>query len=300
MPRIPLDLVKELRRRTGASVVECRRALEATGGDLRQAAGLLRLQALTLASRRPALSGSNGVVAAHVLEDGTAGALVEVSFETRRATRSERFRQFVVALAGQVARAPVASLEELLESPLLDRPSRVLDELGDIILRSGEAFGIRRFLRLAARPPGVVAAYAHGPGPVGRLGAMVEVSGSQGEAALRLAREVTLQVTFHRPSYLRREDVPESRLTFEREAIRRRLEREGGRGQPAEALAQEILRNSFYRAAVLLDQPWVKDVSMTIGDLVRQCSEEAAVPLQVARFVLLEVGGPVEEATLSE
>ncbi len=300
MPRIPPDLVKELRRRTGASVLECRRALEATGGDLRKAAALLKLQALTTASRRPRIVGSNGVVAAHALEDGSAGGLVEVSFESRRAIRGERFRQFVLALAWQVARAPAASLEELLESPLPERETRVLDALGDLVLRSGEAFGIRRFLRMAARLPGVVAAYSHGPGPLGRLGVLVEVSGSQAPGAHRLARELTLQVSFHRPPYLRRQDVPDLRLAFEREAILRRFERETGRGSSPDALADEIMRNSFFRAAVLLDQPWVRDSSRTVADLVEECSVEAGVPLQVRRYVLFEAGAPVEEAAIPD
>jgi len=296
MPRIPLNLVKELRRRTGASVVECRRALEATSGDLQKAASLLRLQALTTASRRARIVGSNGVVAVHSLEDGSAGGLVELSFETRRAVRGERFRQFALALARRVAHSPAGSLDELLEAPLPEHGPRVLDALGDLILRSGEAFGIRRFLRLEARVPGVVAAYSHGPGSVGRLGTLVEVSGSHAPGAQRLARELTLQVSFHRPPYLRRQDVPELRLAFEREAILRRLEREAGRGQPSGALADEIMRNSFFRTAVLLDQPWVRDASRTVADLVEECSAEAGVPLQVRRYVLFEVGAPVEEA----
>lgn len=295
MSRIPPDLVKELRRRTGASVVECRRALEASGGDLHKAASLLKLQALTTASRQPRIAGSNGVVAVHALEDGSAGGLVELSFETRRAVRGERFRQFVLALARQVARSPVNSLEELLEAPLPERGPRVLDALGDLILRSGEAFGIRRFLRMEARVPGVVAAYSHGPGAVGRLGTLVEVSGSQAPAARRLARELTLQVSFHRPPYFCRQDVPEPRLAFEREAILRRFEREAGRGSSPDALADEIMRNSFFRAAVLLDQPWVREVSRTVADLVEECSAEAGVPLRVRRYVLFEVGAPLEE-----
>ncbi len=298
MPRIPLDLVKELRRRTGASVVECRRALEATEGDLRRAAALLRLQALTLASRRPALSGSNGVVAAHALGDGSAGALVEVCFETRRGARSERFRQFVMSLAEQVARSQVGSLEELLESPFLDRPGRVLDELGDLILRSGEAFGIRRFVRVVARPPGVVAAYAHGPGSLGRLGALVEVSGSPGEAAQRLARELTLQVVFHRPSYLGESDLPAARLDFERDVLRRRMQGEGAREQLSESLLLQLMYRKLCQATVLMEQPWVRDASRTITDLVEQASQEAGAALRVSRFLLLEVGSPPEEASL--
>lgn len=300
MFRVPLELIKELRRSTGASVVDCRRALEATRGDLDQAARLLRLQALTVASQQAPMAGPNGVVAAHVLEDGSAGALVEVAFESRRGARTERFRQFVVSLAGQAARQSAASLEALLESPFPGRSLRVVDELADLVLRSGEKFGVRRFLRVVARRPGVVAGYAHGPGPVGRIGALVEVGGSESEPARRLAREVTLHVIFHRPPYLRREDVPEARLTFEREVLRRRLELEGGRPQASEALAEEILRNSFFRSSVLMDQPWVRDARRTVGDLVREASEEAGAPLQVRRFALLEVGGPVEEASLPE
>lgn len=300
MPRIPLELVKELRRRTGASVVECRRALEATDGDVRRAARLLRLQALTVAARRATIGGPNGVVAAHVLDDGSAGALVEVSFETRRSARADRFRQFVSTLARQVAREPVHSLESLLDQPFADKPTRVVEELGDMILRTGETFGVRRFVRFAARRPGVVAGYAHGTGPMGRLGVLLEVTGAESEGARRLARELTFQVVFHRPPYLRRQDVPPARLVFEREAIRRRLEQEGGRAQAPDALADEILRNSFFRSMVLMDQPWVKDVGKTVGELVEECSEQAGVALQVRRYVLLEVGGPVEEASLPE
>jgi elongation factor Ts len=300
MSRIPPDLVKELRRLTGASVVECRRALEASGGDLHKAASLLKLQALTMASRQPRIAGSNGVVAVHALEDGSAGGLVEVSFETRRIVRGERFRHFVLTLARQIARSPVNSLEELLEAPLPERGTRVLDALGDLILRSGEAFGIRRFHRMEARLPGVVAAYSHGPGALGRLGTLVEVSGSQAPAARRLARELTLQVSFHRPPYICRRDVPEPRLAFEREAISRRFEREVGRGSSPDALADEIMRNSFFRTAVLLDQPWVRETSRTVADLVEECSAEAGAPLRVRRYVLFEVGAPLEEVVSPE
>lgn len=300
MARIPLEMVKELRRRTGASIVECRRALEATRGDLRKAARLLRLQALTIASRRAAIGGPNGVVAAHVLEDGTAGALVEVSFETRRAARSERFQQFVISLARHVASDPVPSVEGLLDQPFLGTGPRVVEELGDMILRAGENFGIRRFVRFMARRPGVVAGYAHGNGPGGRIGVLVEVSGSEGEGARRLARELTLQIVFHRPGYIGREDVPPARLTFEREGIRRKLSLEGESGAALDALAEEILRNGFLRSAVLLEQPYVRNVSMTVADLVAECAREDRLPLEIRRFVLLDVGGPVEEASVRE
>lgn len=300
MARIPLEMVKELRRRTGASIVECRRALEATRGDLRKAVRLLRLQALTVASRRASIGGPNGVVATHVLDDASTGALVEVAFETRRAARSERFQQFVLALARQVAQEPVVSVEGLLDRPFLGTGPRVVEELGDMILRSGESFGIRRFVRFVARKPGVVAGYAHGNGPGGKIGVLVEVSGSEGEGARRLARELTLQIVFHRPSYLRREDVPGFRLTFERDGIRRKLALEGESGAALDALAEEILRNGFFRSAVLLEQPYVRNVSMTVADLVAECSREEGRPLEIRRFVLLDVGGPIEEASLPE
>lgn len=300
MARIPLEMVKELRRRTGASIVDCRRALEATRGDVRKAARLLRLQALTVASRRAAIGGPNGVVAAYALEDGSAGALVEVSYETRRAARSERFQSFVSSLARHVAREPLTSVESLLDQPFLGQGPRVVEELGDMILRSGENFGIRRYVRFVARKPGVVAGYAHGSGPGGRIGVLVEVSGSEGGGARRLARELTLQIVFHRPTYLRRTDVPEFRLTFEREGIRRKLALEGESGQALDALAEEILRNGFFRSAVLLEQPYVRNSSMTVADLVQECSREDRTPLEIRRFVLLDVGAPVEEAALPE
>ena len=271
---ITAEIVKQLRERTGAGMMECKKALVESGGDLDAAAELMSKQGLAKADKKSARIAAEGVV---VVERGAAAAvLVEVNCETDFVAREQDFREFASAVAAQALSARPASLEALLEARLGDET--VDARRRALVAKIGENIGVRRFAVIES--PQHLGAYLHGT----RIGALVAVKGGTAE----LAHDLAMHVAASNPKYLSVQQVPQEVMAKEREIL---TEQARGEGKPPEIVAKMVegrLRKSLGELT-LLGQPFVKDPDVTVEKLLKGAGAE------VLAFERFEVGAGIEK-----
>ena len=256
---ITAELVKELREKTGAGMMDCKKVLTETDGDMEKAMDLLRERGIAKAAKKSSRVAAEGLVAAYVSEDKKVGSVVEVNSETDFVAKNEEFRAFVNDIAKQVATKNPATVEELLSQKYLDTESTVQEVLTSKIATIGENMSVRRFARYEAQ--GLVESYIHGDGKIAVL-----VNFEKGEETL--AKDVCMQIAAAKPEYLSREEVPAEAVQKEMEILKVQAMNEGKPAEIAEKMVQGRI-GKFYSEICLLDQEFVKDASMKVGDLIK-------------------------------
>lgn len=282
MAEITAGMVKELRELTGLGMMECKRALSESGGDLKAAEDLLRIRSGAKASKAAGRIAAEGVVAAHVSTDGKAGALVEVNCETDFVAKNEDF----VALAKQVAALVVqhsfTGVEALLATSLPNGDT-LEDARKALVMKLGENISVRRFVRFDAQ--GQLAQYLHGS----KIGVMVDLVG--GDEAL--GRDLAMHIAASRPVCVSKEDVPAELLIKEREIYTAQAAESG---KPADIVTRMVEgRIVKYLAEVTLQgQPFVKDPDQTVEKLLQ------ARKATVQRFHMFIVGEGIEKKKVED
>jgi elongation factor Ts len=270
---ITADTVKQLRERTGAGMMECKKALVETQGDLDAAAELMRKSGLAKADKKAARVAAEGTVA--VERSGNSAVLVEVNCETDFVARSDEF----LAFARDIARAALDTAASDLNSLLAQaRGSSSLEEQRRaLIAKIGENISVRRFVRVTA--PGALGSYIHG----GRIGSLVALKG--GDEAL--AKDLAMHVAAVNPAYIDSNGVPPAVLDKEREIL---AEQTKGEKKPPEIIAKMVEgRLRKYLAEItLVGQPFVKDPDITVDKLLKKADAT------VVQFVRYEVGAGIE------
>ena len=276
---ITADLVKQLRDKTGAGMMDCKKVLTETDGDMDKAAELLRERGIAKAAKKSDRIAAEGLVAAYVSDNKKVGSVVEVNAETDFVAKNEEFRGFVADVAKQVAEKNPADVEELLAQKYLDTDSTVQEVLTNKIATIGENMSIRRFTRFESE--GLVESYIHGDGKIGVL-----VNFKSGDEVL--AKDVCMQIAAARPEYLSREVVPEERVKKEMEILKAQAMNEGKPAEIAEKMVQGRI-GKFYGEICLLDQEFVKDPSVKVGDLIKSKGAE------IVDYVRMEKGEGLEK-----
>jgi len=276
---ITAEAVKQLRERTGAGMMECKKALVEANGDLDAAAELMRKQGLAKADKKAARIAAEGVIVIHKGTEQRAAAMVEVNCETDFVAREADFRAFAEAVAARALTAQPASLEALAATPLAAQGGESIEERRRaLVAKIGENITVRRFVVLAAE--GHLGAYVHGT----RIGALVAVKG--GDAAL--AHDLAMHVAASNPKYLSHAQVPPEVLAKEREIL---TEQAKGEGKPPEIVAKMVegrLRKSLAEIT-LTGQAFVKDPDVTIEKLLK------AAKAEVTAFERYEVGAGIDK-----
>ena len=271
---ITADTVKQLRERTGAGMMECKKALVETKGDLNAAAELMRKSGLAKADKKAARVAAEGTVA--IERSGNSAALVEVNCETDFVARSDEFQAFAKAVAAAALRAAPSSLEELLK---LSHEGSTLDERRRaLIAKIGENMAVRRFVRVSS--PGPLGTYIHGA----RIGSVAALQGGDES----LARDIAMHVAAVNPAYIDTADVPADLLQKERETL---TEQTKGEKKPPEIIAKMVegrLRKSLGEIT-LAGQAFVKDPDVTIEKLLKNAKAE------VIAYERFEVGAGIEK-----
>jgi elongation factor Ts len=271
---ITADAVKQLRERTGAGMMECKKALVETKGDLDAAAELMRKTGLAKADKKATRVAAEGTVA--IERSGSDATLVEVNCETDFVARSDEFQGFARDVAVAALKAAPSSLEELL---LASHDGSTLDERRRaLIAKIGENIAVRRFVRVSS--PGPLGTYIHGT----RIGSVVALQG--GDDAL--ARDIAMHVAAANPAYIDAGDVPADQLDKEREIL---TEQTRGEKKPPDIIAKMVEgRLRKYLAEItLLGQPFVKDEDTTVEKLVKKAGAK------VLMFARYEVGAGIEK-----
>ena len=268
---ISASQVKDLREKTGAGMMECKKVLTETDGDIEKAIELLRERGIAKAAKKSDRIAAEGLVAAYVSEDGKVGAVVEVNSETDFVAKNDEFKAFVADVAEQVAKENPANVEELLAEKSIKEDKTVGEVLTDKIAKIGENMSIRRFARFESN--GLIEKYIHGDG---KIGVLVELNGGDSE----VAKDVCMQIAAAKPEFLNRESVPAERLEKEMEILKAQAMNEG----KPEAIAEKIVQGrvgKFYSEICLVEQEFVKNPDIKVKDLL---SSKGAKAIRFARF----------------
>ena len=277
---VTASLVKELREKTGAGMMDCKKVLTETDGDMEKAIELLRERGIAKAAKKSGRVAAEGLVEAVISEDGKTGAIIEVNSETDFVAKNEEFKTFVENVANQVLKTNPKDVEELLAQPAMFEEGKTVQEaLVGKIATIGENLTIRRFARFESE--GLVEKYIHGDGKIAVL-----VNMKKGDSIV--AKDICMQIAAARPEYVRREEVPEERVAKEMEILKVQTMNEG----KPEAIAEKIVQGrigKFYEEICLVDQAFVKDPNMKISELLKQKDAE------VAEFARFEKGEGIEK-----
>ena len=272
-------LVKELREKTGAGMMDCKKVLTETDGDLEKAAELLREKGITKAAKKSGRVAAEGMVEAYISEDEKVGAIVEVNSETDFVAKNEEFRTFVMDVAKQIVKNNPESVEALLAEPAMFEEGKTVNEaLIGKIATIGENISIRRFARFETTD-GLIEKYIHGDGKIAVLVNMT--SGTK-----ELAKDVCMQIAAARPEFIDRDQVPAERVEKEKEILKIQTLNEG----KPEAIAEKIVLgriNKFYQEICLVDQEFVKDPSKKVSDILKDS--------KVLEFARFETGEGIEK-----
>jgi elongation factor Ts len=264
-PAISASLVKELREQTGAGMMDCKRALEETGGDVEAARILLRERGLASAAKRAGRQTTEGLVGYRVGD--THGAMVGVGCETEPVSKNDEFQAFATTVLDAVDRDGTAAVEALE-----DERQELIGKLGENIVVSGAA-------RFECVDGGVIEGYVHPP--ANKLGVLVQIRGGDKDVARKLAMHIAAAA----PQWIGREDVPGDALAAEREIYANSDEVQSKPEQAREKIVEGMLNKHFFGAHVLNEQPWIHDQTKTVG---RALADEGAEALEFERFSLAE------------
>jgi elongation factor Ts len=292
MAEVTAALVKELREKTGAPMMDCKRALDDSDGDIESAVDWLRKKGLATAAKKAGRIAADGLVG--VATKGVAGALVEVNSETDFVARNSEFQTFVRAVC-ELAVGGDGTIEALLRMPLPGSRAAVEEALTQLVATVGENLVLRRVARLAV-DDGVVSSYVHnvlGVG-VGKIGVLVALaSPAAADRLTALGKQLAMHVAAANPLYLDVASVPASALERERNVLR---EQARGSGKP-EAIVERMVEGrlrKFYEEVVLLEQIFVIDGERRILKVVDDAARAAGAPIRIAGFTRFALGDGID------
>ena len=277
---VTASLVKELREKTGAGMMDCKKVLTETDGDMEKAIELLRERGIAKAAKKSGRVAAEGLVEAYISEDGKVGAIVEVNSETDFVAKNEEFKTFVMDVAKQVVEKNPKDVEELLNQEAIFEAGKTVNEaLIGKIATIGENLSIRRFARFESK--GLIEKYIHGDGKIAVLVNMIK-------GDKELAKDLCMQIAAARPEFVTREEVPQERVDKEMEILKVQAMNEGKPEQIAEKIVQGRV-GKFYEEICLVDQVFVKDSSMKVSELLKQKDAE------IVEFARFEKGEGIEK-----
>ena len=265
MAEISAALVKELRERTGAGMMDCKRALQETNGDMEAAIVLLREKGMAGVAKRAGRETTEGLVGYRLADDGSKGTMVAVGCETEPVSKNDEFQAFAKTVLDAVDAGGVGAEAEL-------EPERA-----ELVAKLGENIAIVGAARFEAIGGGLVAAYAHPP--ANKLGVLLQLRGGDAE----LGRKLAMHIAAANPQWISREDAPEETVAAEREIYANTDEVLSKPEQARDKIVEGMLGKRFFGANVLADQDWVHDGSKTVGKVLEEAGAEV---LEFQRFAL--------------
>ncbi len=287
---ITASMVKDLRERTGAGMMDCKKALSETNGDIEAAIDYLREKGLSQAAKKSGRIAAEGIVAIGYSADGKQGAIIEVNSETDFVAKNQEFVDMVNSFVNVALEGDYASVEELLAAELGD--GTVSSELTAKIAKIGENMNIRRFVKYADADS-VCAGYVHGNG---KIGVLVEfaAAGADVEVVKTMGRDVAMQVASMNPQFVDESAVDPEYLEHEKKIL---VQQALGEGKPAEIVEKMVMGRlkKELKETCLLEQKFVKNGDINVAEFVKQISKAAGAEVTVKAFVRYEVGEGIEK-----
>lgn len=295
---ITAAMVKELREMTGAGMMDCKKALNETNGNMDEAVEFLRKNGQAKAEKKANRIAAEGLCAVVVSDDNKTGAVVEVNSETDFVAKNDTFKAFVNAVANQAVSTKALDLDAFMaEAWNEDASKTVQDALVEKVAVIGENLKIRRFEKVSAEN-GCVVSYVHGGG---RIGVIVEAETSVVDDAVREAlTNIAMQIAALNPKYVSREEVSADYIAHEKEILLAQIQNDPKESQKPEKVINGMIEgriNKELKEICLVDQVYVKaeDGKQSVGKYLEQVSKEVGATVKVKRFVRFETGEGLEK-----
>lgn len=293
---ITASMVKELREMTGAGMMDCKKALSATDGDMDKAVEFLRENGLAKAEKKAGRIAAEGIVATSISEDGKVGAIVEVNSETDFVAKNDTFKAFVADVTKQVAANDYVDVDAFLDAAWINDSSKtVKEELASMIATIGENMNIRRFKKIVATD-GVVASYIHAGG---KIGVLVEAKTDvNNDAVQECLKNVAMQVAALNAKYTSDAEVDQDYIAHEKEilTVQAKNEKPDANDKIIEGMVMGRIKKEL-KEICLLDQTYVKaeDGKQSVGKYVESVAKANGISLEIKSFVRFETGEGLEK-----
>lgn len=294
MAEITVGLIKTLRDKTNAGMMDCKAALAEAKGDIEEAETILRKKGIADAEKKAGRAAKEGVIASRILEEGKTGVLVEVNCETDFVAKNENFQAFVEEILEHISGSDSTDdLNELLAQSFSGDAETLEEFIKAKVGELGENMALTRFAKYELASEGTVASYIH---MQGRVGVLLEVAAgkpgtAKNERFQELVRDITLHIAAAQPICVGRDEVPSELVEKEKEIFREQM-----KDKPAEIIEKIIggKMGKFYSTNCLLEQAFIKDGDKTIQDLLDEVGKEVGDEISVARFHRFAVGEEAE------
>lgn len=298
MAEITAALVKELREMTGAGMMDCKKALTATGGDIDKAVDFLREKGLAGAQKKAGRIAAEGIVETLVCECGKDAVIVEVNAETDFVAKNDKFKAFVAEVARQAIKTGASNIEEFLEEKwALDESVTVKEKLSSMISVIGENMNIRRFEQVH-EPDGVVVDYIHAGG---KIGVLVDIKTDVvNDAVKEMGKNIAMQVAALKPVYTSDSEVPADYIEKEKEILIAQIKNDPKEASKPDKVIEGIVKGRIskeLKEICLLDQNYVKaaDGKQSVGAYVKEVAKANSANITVKGFVRFETGEGLEK-----
>ena len=286
---ISAKVVMELRAQTGAGMMDCKKALKETNGDMAKAADYLREKGLAAAAKKASRIAAEGLVGSYYCEKCNVAALVEINCETDFVAKTDEFKELVEDVCIQVIKSNPADVDALMAAPYFkDEASTISDLITAKVAKIGEKITLRRFERYAASENGILDTYIH---LGGKVGVIVEVEAPEkNDELVEAVHDVCLQIVASAPQYVRRSEVKAEHLEHEKEILAAQARNEGKPEKIIEKMVQGRV-DKFYKEVCLLEQPFVKDPDTSVEKMLASKSKD----VNVIRFAAFKMGEGLEK-----
>ena len=284
--------VKELRERTGAGMMDCKKALQEAGGDMEKAIEILRKKGIAKAAKKADRVASEGTIAVEVSEDGKCATIVEVNSETDFVAKNENFKALVEKVKGHIAASEVKTVEELYATTI---DGVTFEEyMKEEIAKIGENIVVRRFDRICVDGPGAVAGYLHMGGKIGVIVAAACDSEKTCEAIRPLLKDIAMHIAAMNPKYLDEAAIPADVIEKEKEIAAAQLEKEGKPANIIEKIIPGKIKK-FVEENTLLGQKFVKDDKKSVQQILEEAAKAVGGTAKIIKFVRYELGEGIEK-----
>jgi elongation factor Ts len=276
------EQIRNLREKTGAGMMDCKKALSESNGDYDKAIEFLRKKGLAKAGKKAGRTTGEGLVATHVTDDGKSAGIVEFNCETDFVAKTDEFLAALKDFAKRTAEGSLAKAEDADE------------EVKALVGKLGENMKLSRIERFTLEGPGLIGAYVHSAG--GKKGSLVQIKAAtdeaaKSEAAQGLAKELGMQIVAFQPKWLDRSEVPAEAVAKEKEIFSEVLKKEGKPEAAIEKIVEGKLNKLFFQALCLKQQVSMRDNKTPLKKIVEEASKSAGGELEITRFANFQLGG---------
>ena len=297
MAAVTAKMVKDLREMTGAGMMDCKKALAATDGDMDKAVEFLREKGLAGAEKKAGRIAAEGIVDTAMTADEKKAVIVEVNAETDFVAKNAKFQAYVAQVAAQALTTTAADMDAFFEEKwALDPQFTVKEALSQQVAVIGENLNIRRFEKYEKTQAGKLVSYIHGGG---RIGVLIELAcENEAEELVELGKNIAMQIAALNPKFITENDVPADFIAKEREILTVQAKNDPKNAKKPDNIIEKMIAGRLKKELkefCLVEQPYVKDTDMTVKQYIDSVAKVVGAPIEITRYVRFETGEGMEK-----